>query len=193
MAEKKRSLQPISPTAAHPLPAPVPLQPAVPLPPALLLPPPRKLSPNLIEHVPQFMREYVFDIREVSGDGNCGFRAIAEMMDIGQENWYSVRQFMINELRQNVAQYMKVYQTDQRYQQVLQGLTVAPNEFVLIDKWLSIPDMGHLVASAYKVVFVTISKKGCTTFFPHFGHVPHALEHRFVTLLHVNENHWVQV
>ena len=175
MPEKKRSLQPISPTAPLPLPSP------------------RMFSANLIEHVPQFLREYVVDIKEVGGDGNCGFRAIGEMIGIGQENWYSVRQSMINELRQNVAQYMKVYQTDQRYQQVLQGLTVAPNEFVLIDKWLSIPDIGHLVASAYNVVFVTIYKKGCTTFFPHFGPVPHPLEHKFVTLLHVNENHWVQV
>ena len=102
-------------TPKEPMVPPVPFPPAV----ALPLPPHRMFSANYIEHVPHFMREYVFDMREVTSDGNCGFRAIAEMMGLTEQNWYSVCQDMINELRQNFAQYMKVYQTDQRYQHVL--------------------------------------------------------------------------
>ena len=62
---------------------------------------------------------------------------------------------MINELKLNSGQNMKVYRSAERYQQVLQELIVALKKLVTNKKWLSIPDMGHLVASAFKVVFIT--------------------------------------
>ncbi|KAH7844065.1 hypothetical protein Vadar_023844 [Vaccinium darrowii] len=37
----------------------------------------------------------------------------------------------------------------------------APN-----DKWLTMPDMGHIIASAFKVALVFLSEKQCLTFLP---------------------------
>src|ERR1044072_6129112 len=110
-------------------------------------------SANYIEHVPNFMRGHIFDIIEVAPYGNCGFRTVVKMMGINQENWYNVWQVMLTELKQS---------TNRRHQVVLQGLTVAPKELVLIEKWLSIPDMGHLSHLLTRLFLLQLPKRDAT-------------------------------
>ena len=52
-------------------------------------------------------------------------------------------------------------------------------------------NMGYIAASAFKVVLITISVTGCSTFLPIFGAPPR--KHRIIAIGHVNQNHWVQV
>jgi len=67
---------------------------------------------------------------------------------------------------------MSIYDTEERYNKILNGLCppkctigIAP-----VDKWLTTPDMGHIIASCYNrvVVLLTLPEMGgvCETYFP---------------------------
>ncbi|XP_057452005.1 uncharacterized protein LOC130743794 [Lotus japonicus] len=102
-------------------------------------------SANYIHEVPKFLREYVIDIHNVEDDGNCGYRCISSLMGKGEQNWKQVREDMINELTLRQCVYHGMYGTDKHYEKVLQDLHLSPNEFATEEKWLSVPDMGHIV------------------------------------------------
>ncbi|XP_057432143.1 uncharacterized protein LOC130724892 [Lotus japonicus] len=64
-------------------------------------------------------------------------------------------------------------------------------EIATIDKWLSMLDIGHIIATLYQILFVTLSAKGLHI--PSLnGPVPHPSEYQIVCLLLVNNNHWVK-
>ncbi|XP_057443222.1 uncharacterized protein LOC130735139 [Lotus japonicus] len=135
----------------------------------------------------------VIDIHNVEDDDNCGYRCIFSLMGKGEQNWKQVREDMIKELTLRQCIYHGMYGTDKHYEKVLQALHLAPNEFATEEKWLSVPDMGHIVATMYQVVFVTLSNRGGATYFPLTGPVLHPSEHQIICLLFVNNNHWVKV
>jgi len=110
------------------------------------------------------MRPYVEDIVNVKGDGNCGFRVVARHMGLNEENHVLVRHALINELKNHKSDYMPIYATESRYKLILDGLHpptsksgIAPPE-----KWLTTPDMGHIIASRYNraVVLLTLPEMG---------------------------------
>ncbi|XP_057446554.1 uncharacterized protein LOC130738548 [Lotus japonicus] len=99
---------------------------------------------------------------------------------------------MIKELRLRQGVYHGMYGTNIHYEKVLQALHLAPNEFSMEEKWLCVLDMGHIVATMYLIVFVTLSNRGGATYFPLTGPVLHPSEHQIICLLLVKNNHWVK-
>ncbi|XP_057444557.1 uncharacterized protein LOC130736786 [Lotus japonicus] len=99
---------------------------------------------------------------------------------------------MIKELRLRQGVYHGMYGTNTHYEKVLQALHLAPNEFATEEKWLCVPDMDHIVATMYQIVFVTLSNRGGATYFPLTGPVLHLSEQQIICLLVVNNNHWVK-
>ena len=97
---------------------------------------------------------------------------IARHLGKDEEDHVLVRYALINELKNHKSDYMLIYDTEERYNKILNGLYppkrtigVAP-----VDKWMTTPDMGHIVASCYKipVVLLTLPKTGGVyeTYFP---------------------------
>ncbi|GAU37262.1 hypothetical protein TSUD_319160 [Trifolium subterraneum] len=145
------------------------------------------LSPNAIprrvikyiEYMPLFMHSYIEDIIDVKGDGHCGFRVVAEYLNKGEDNHVVVRHKLIRELTMFRKDYLSIYQTEERLQYILNGLyplKVMPKSGIaLIENWLTFPDMGHILATAYNrvVVELTTHKIGHSeTFFPLRGRPP---------------------
>ena len=67
---------------------------------------------------------------------------------------------------------MPIYDTEERYNIILNGL-YPPKRTIGVappDKWMTTPDMGHIIASCYKrpVVLLTLPETGgvCETYFP---------------------------
>ncbi|XP_057456297.1 uncharacterized protein LOC130747376 [Lotus japonicus] len=112
-------------------------------------------SANYIHEVPEFLREYVIDIHNVEDDDNCGYRCISSLMGKGEQNWRQVREDMIKELTLRQGVYHGMYDTDKHYKKVLQALHLAPNKFATEEKWLCVPDMGHIVATMYQVLILS--------------------------------------
>ncbi|KAI5386240.1 hypothetical protein KIW84_072690 [Lathyrus oleraceus] len=58
------------------------------------------------------------------------------------------------------------------------------------EKWMSLPDMGYLIANRYNVVLVCLGNP-CMTFFPMTS--SHSPNVSIYCIGFVNRNHWVQV
>ena len=44
------------------------------------------------------LRQYISRVKDVTADGNCGFRAIAYLMDMGEDGWVQVRRDLLRVL-----------------------------------------------------------------------------------------------
>jgi len=63
-----------------------------------------------------------------------------------------------------------------------------------MDKWMDITDMGHVIASRYNVIVVSLSKQQSTTFFPlRSQSLANSSLHRIICIGHVYDNHFVEV
>jgi len=123
------------------------------------------------------MRPYIEEIVDVIGDGHCGFRAIAESVGLTEESHIVVRRALIKELKEHRNKYIEIYESERRYNYILDGLHPPKNasSFAPPDKWLTLPDMGHIVASCYNrpvVEMTTIDIGVSETFFQLRGRPP---------------------
>jgi len=128
-------------------------------------------------YIPKFMRPYIERIVDVIGDGHCGFRAIVESLGLTEECHLMVRRALIQEVKEQRKDYIWIYAVERRYNYILNGLYPLENGscFAPPDKWLTLPDMGHIVASCYNrpVVEMTTLDIGVSeTFFPLRGRPP---------------------
>ena len=151
----------------------------------------QKETPILyIDHMPIKFQPHVSDVKDVAGDGNCGFRAVAALLGHGEHMWLNIRNTMTDEMKLRVEKYVDMYGVKE-CETILNALKVTPTQLLTRDYWLTIPEMGYIIASAFKVVLITLSISGCSTFLPLSGAPPR--NHRIIVIGHVNENHWVQV
>jgi alpha-glucosidase len=61
-----------------------------------------------------------------------------------------------------------------------------------MSKWMTLPNMGHMIATRYQLVLVSLSQLGCETFFPLVG-VPPEQHPPIIVIGHVQGLHFVQV
>jgi len=109
----------------------------------------------------RFMLPFIEKVVDVIGDGHCGFRAIAEFMGLTEQSHIMIRIHLIQELKDHRDDYVEVYAGDNRYNYILNGLHPPANMkgcAHLVDKWLTFPDMRHIVANYYKRCVVVFDK-----------------------------------
>jgi len=68
------------------------------------------------------MIPFIEKILDVKGDGNCGFHAIAEYMGLMKESHVMVRITLIQEVKENMSAYMRIYFSDDHFNYILNGL-----------------------------------------------------------------------
>jgi len=125
-----------------------------------------------ISQIPNLMRPYVEDIVNVRGDGNCGFRVVARHMGFNEDDHVLVHHALINELKTHKSDYLSIYATESCYKLILDALHPPTSKSGIAPpkKWLTTPDMGHIIASCYNraVVLLTLPEMGgsCETYFP---------------------------
>jgi hypothetical protein len=85
----------------------------------------------------------------------------------------------------------KIYSLHRRYKVVLGALTFFGIGPAPPDKWMTMPDMGFLIAhkNNHVVVLLSIEKGRSETFFPLWGEPPHT--ERLLCMTHVNDNHFL--
>jgi len=67
------------------------------------------------------MRPFVEEIVNVKGDGHCGFQVVDRHLGMDKEDHVLVRQALIQELRNHKSDYMPIYDTEERYNKILNG------------------------------------------------------------------------
>lgn len=153
----------------------------------------RPMKPTkYIEYFPIELKPYIKDIKDVLADGNCGFRVVAELIGIGQQNWCQVRREILEELQCHFDEYCILYGGVERLNELVTCLSHFKGN-ASCNHWMTMPDMGYLISSRYNVVLVHLSKEQCLTFLPLRSEPLRAASQRVLTLGLVRDNHFVTV
>ncbi|KAH1262422.1 Protein FAR1-RELATED SEQUENCE 5 [Glycine max] len=90
--------------------------------------------------------------------------------------------------------YIKLFGGTERFEELRMSLLVDGLTKVTMDKWMDITDMGHVIASRYNVIIVSLSKQQNMTFFPLRSQpLANSSLHRIICIGHVYGNHFVKV
>ena len=132
------------------------------------------------------------NIVDVKADGHCGYRSIAGLLGMGEDGWGTVRQDLVRELHTFHDEYVQLYGSIDRVAELVYSLSCF-DSFAPYDRWMTLPDMGHLIASRYNIVLVHLSIRQCLTYLPLRSVSPAPLHHKLIALGFVEDCHFVQV
>ena len=159
-------------------------------------PTPLPTSNPVFDYMPKFMVPFIEKVVDVIGDGHCGFQAIAEFMGLTEESRIMIRRHLIKELKDHRDDYVRVYMGENRYNYILNDLhrPTNMNGCAHVDKWLTFPDMRHIVANYYKRCVVLLTTLGKSeSFFPLRGPPPPVKQKTLIMCLGLISNHFVLI
>ncbi|KAM1005739.1 hypothetical protein ACFX1T_002602 [Malus domestica] len=156
----------------------------------------RTLSMKGISYIDAFpigLRPFIQQVKDVCHDGHCGFRAVADLVGLGENGYLQVRNDLLTELSSYSAHYGELYGSTDRVRELAQILSFFDEGRAPFDRWMMMPDMGHLIASCYKVVLFHLSSTQCLTFLP-LRSAPVSLpRRRQIAIGFMNDCHCVEV
>jgi len=107
---------------------------------------------------------------DIKCNANCGFWATTDFLGLTEESHIIVRRHLVQEVKDHINDYVCVFVRDDRFNYILNDLHPPKNSsgVVLVDKWVTFPDMGHIVATYYNrlVVKLTNHEMRTSIFFP---------------------------
>ncbi|XP_070681736.1 uncharacterized protein [Malus domestica] len=103
--------------------------------------PQRKQFKIYREEFPEAIRTYIICQTDVNLDGNCGYRVISMTLGLIMDGV--------------------------RYAEIERALDYFEDGFALEYNWLTMPDMGHIIATCYNVILIHLSMTQCITFLPY--------------------------
>ncbi|KAM1682919.1 hypothetical protein COP1_034193 [Malus domestica] len=156
----------------------------------------RTLSMKGISYIDAFpigLRPFIQQVKDVCQDGHCGFRAVADLVGMGENGYLQVRNDLLTELSSFSAHYGELYGSTDRVRELAQILSFFDEGRAPFDRWMMMPDMGHLIASCYKVVLFHLSSTQCLTFLPLRSAPVPLPRRRQIAIGFMNDCHCVEV
>ncbi|KAL5137308.1 hypothetical protein HKD37_10G027689 [Glycine soja] len=111
---------------------------------------PRMIMPMLDQFHP-CIHDYIENIADVKADGNCGYRAIAVLLGMGEDSWSLVCNHLHKELAKWSDEYINLLGGIDRFEELKRSLFVDGLSMVTMDKWMNITNMRYVIASRYNV------------------------------------------
>ena len=145
------------------------------------------------DQIPIWMHDFIQKVTDVPDDGHCGFRAVAVLRNLIVDDHQIVRYNLYKELViVGNARYRRMINDDSRYKEVLDALSYTSIGNAPRDKWMTMPDMGFLIAQKFNqpVVVLSIGLGRSATYFPLCGPPPTCIG-RMMFLAYVNDNHFM--
>ncbi|XP_028068092.1 uncharacterized protein LOC114270722 [Camellia sinensis] len=147
---------------------------------------------SYVDALPVGLKPYIRLIKDVDTDRNCGFRAITGLMELTEAEWGQVRCDLLKELHTHKVHYTQLYGSHDKIEELTHILSYfEPNPGY--DRWMTMPDMGHPIASCYNVVLYHLSAQQCLTFLPLRSVPISQVQWREIAIRFVNGIHFVQV
>ena len=103
------------------------------------------------------LQQYILNIKDVTPNGNCGYRTIATLLGQCEESWSLIRQDLIQELQIWHSLYVQLFGLEERPLESINSLYVECG-LVPVTKWMTIPNMSYVIVSRYNVVLVHLSR-----------------------------------
>ena len=145
-----------------------------------------------LDSFPHGLRPYISLVKDVIADGNCGFRAIADLLGMCDDGWIQVRKDLLKELYYHLDHYSQLFGYAERIEELTHALSFF-EDCPPMDRWMTMPDMGHLIASCYNVVLIHLSMQQCLTFLPLRSSPISPLSRKHIAIGFVNNNHFLEV
>ncbi|XP_073225751.1 uncharacterized protein [Cicer arietinum] len=125
------------------------------------------------------------DIIDVGDDGNCGYRAFAALLGIGENCWAFICQQCVIELQEFMSHYEILFGGENYVRQLIHNVYV--EQVASKDNWMTLPEMGYVIASKFNLVFFALSLNQSQTYFPLRSPPPTSmLDHRVIVIAFVN-------
>ena len=139
---------------------------------------------------PEPMRPFIIHVKDVQEDANCGFRAVADMLDFGEDIWAQIRCDMLQEINAYTHIYLGVYGTAEHVEEIRQSL-IHLEGGAPYAKWMIMPDIRYLIASHYNVVLILLSLHQYLTFLLLRTELVPQIAHRSISVEFVNNNNFM--
>src|SRR5215217_7997777 len=121
--------------------------------------------------IPSFMvdmSEFLDEVINVIGDGNCGFRGIAVGLGKDEEAWPEIRQDLLNELRAHEDLYRRVQIQNGDFERMIYAAQWKEGPCMDdVYKWMVMPAFGNVIANKYARPLHFFSEHDNLTFLPH--------------------------
>ncbi|XP_071734895.1 uncharacterized protein [Rutidosis leptorrhynchoides] len=137
-------------------------------------------------------RPYVTNIHNVEGDGNCRFRSVASSLGFHEDRWPQIRMELLEEILMHKRIYIDMFGDGELFK-IYEAINLPPNAKAVWKYWMTMPDMGYLIASRYNVVLLFLSNEGDTTCLPLWTSPPESQQHVICVISRINGNHFVKV
>jgi len=102
------------------------------------------------EQIPIWMHDFIEKVTDVPDDGHCGFRAVAVLCNSTVDDhkivWYNLYKELVGVEN---ACYRRMINDDRQYKEVSDALSYDGIENAPPDKWMTMPDMGFLIAQKF--------------------------------------------
>ncbi|KNE94806.1 hypothetical protein PSTG_11817 [Puccinia striiformis f. sp. tritici PST-78] len=146
-----------------------------------------------IPQVPKHFSQFVKDIFNPRGDGNCGFRCVAQALGYADDmGFMQVRDEMAREIASWRSNYTKLQGGENEMKKIINSLTVArAKESVGCDKWLDKMLHGQILANTYNRPIIFLSQGDSNSFLPLRLGPKDSTRVEPIYLLYVDSNHWV--
>ncbi|POV97591.1 hypothetical protein PSTT_14978 [Puccinia striiformis] len=146
-----------------------------------------------IPQVPKHVSQFVKDIFNPRGDGNCGFRCVAQALGYADDmGFMQVRDEMAREIASWRSNYAKLQGGENEMKKIINSLTVArAKESVGCDKWLDKMLHGQILANTYNRPIIFLSQGDSNSFLPLRLGPKDSTRVEPIYLLYVDSNHWV--
>ena len=126
-----------------------------------------KPPPDFQFILPQFLIPHIMSYVDVIGDGNCGYRCVAQVIYGDENQWLDVRRELHNHLWGRWALYVRVFgekDAGDRYaSRVLASICHFVNEGAPHNRWMTLSDMGLIIATHYSAIVLELSRNQCMT------------------------------
>ncbi|CAG8781003.1 16991_t:CDS:2 [Cetraspora pellucida] len=116
--------------------------------------------------VPMFMKEFILNYINVHGDGNCGFRAIAVLLEMSEDEWPTVRRTIFDELINRKAHYTQLFIEGENEYNTVVSIVQWEKGSCSVENWMLMPSFGYPIANAFKRPVHYFSRHQCLTFLP---------------------------
>ncbi|GJR43683.1 FAR-RED impaired response 1-like protein [Tanacetum coccineum] len=154
---------------------------------------PKQARHAYINQFPRMFHAFIDRVQDVKADGNCGFRATAVGLGLHEDEWPTIRYRLLQELGMHSQQYVSMFGVD-GYNHVRDRLNFFNiDECAPMIKWMSMPEIGILIASHFNVILHTITNLGSQTYLPLRSSPPPRCQHNFISLGFVNNGHYVSI
>jgi hypothetical protein len=148
------------------------------------------------KQIPKVFYPYVSNITDVIPDGHCGFRCFSLALLGNQDQYMTIRDQLLQELRINEAYWRFFFDTDpeadtKHYDNICTTIQFRGVGGCSSSNWCEMPECGFIISNLYRIPVITVDVRGTSTLFPMNQGPADNDEDVIVPIVYVDKGHFI--